>query len=74
MALYTLNVAIAPADFEVLKGSGYNLCLGKVVNGKVTVVWSGNTEYLTEDSFQWKEEYQVFAQNTFTVGSILPFV
>jgi len=71
MALYTFNVTVGPNQLEVLKGSSYNLCIAKPVNGTYTVVWSGNTEYLHENKFQWTEDYEVFGVQKFKAGALV---
>lgn len=71
MSTYTLNVNIEGSELETLKSSGYKLCFAKKVNGIYTVVWSGSTEYLGTNTFEWVEEYQVFGQNKFKVSALL---
>lgn len=78
MATYTLNVEVAVNQLDLLKESGYNLCLARNVNDTYTIVWSGNTKYLYQNVFKWTEEYQVFGQDNFTVRLVFmlshPFI
>lgn len=71
---FTLNVEIDPLEMPVLKGSQYNLCVAKKVNGVYNVVWSGQQDYLENNEFQWQESYQVLGTNTFTVCLCLYFL
>jgi len=41
------------------------------VNDTYTVIWSGNTQYLQNNIFEWVENYQVFGQNEFKVGALV---
>lgn len=68
MSTYTLIVEIAMEDFKILKDSGYKLCLGRRNNGNLNVVWFGDVDYLSNNEFQWTDEFQVFGQNRFKVS------
>ncbi|TFK35756.1 hypothetical protein BDQ12DRAFT_668379 [Crucibulum laeve] len=69
--LYTLVVEIANNQMETLKEGGFNLCVAKKANGAYTVVWSGKSDYLHENTFSWEEDYQVFGLNKFKLGALV---
>ncbi|ESK93168.1 hypothetical protein Moror_1104 [Moniliophthora roreri MCA 2997] len=74
MATYTLNVFIDTNQLQLMKDLGYNLCVAKLFNDSYTVVWKGDMKYLQNNRFQWKDEYEVFASNSYTVGLLVEAV
>ncbi|KAJ7917757.1 hypothetical protein B0H13DRAFT_2322109 [Mycena leptocephala] len=67
---FTLHVNVAADQVKLLKGAGYQLCISKKVNGDYCVVWQGVT-FNAGNTFQWVEQYQVFAADTFDSGALV---
>ena len=66
---YTLNVVIDSKQLEILKENSYTFCIAWKVNNEYNVVWKSTNDLKLEDHFEWvnKDEYKVFASNTFKV-------
>ncbi|MBN6038900.1 hypothetical protein [Amycolatopsis sp. 195334CR] len=62
----SVDIQIAPADFETLKSSGYQLCFAKKVNNTYNVVWQSGIDYLVDNTFSWQPMYEMFGSNQFT--------
>ncbi|KAJ7040573.1 hypothetical protein C8F04DRAFT_1230905 [Mycena alexandri] len=73
MGEFILNVEIDDIMMPYLKQTGnmYNLCVAKKVGTDYNVVWSGNTQYLAKNKFQFEEQYQVFGGNKFGSGALV---
>jgi len=67
---YTLTVDIDSTQQKILKDAGYQLCIAKLVNGVYNVVFLGQ-QFLASNTFQWTEQYQVFATQNFTDGLLV---
>ncbi|KAJ6568851.1 hypothetical protein B0H19DRAFT_938570 [Mycena capillaripes] len=67
---FTLHVNVAPDQVQLLKTAGYQLCISKKVNNDYCVVWQGSA-FNAVNTFQWVEQYQVFASNTFENGALV---
>ncbi|KIK52829.1 hypothetical protein GYMLUDRAFT_250821 [Collybiopsis luxurians FD-317 M1] len=65
MATYTLHVEIDPSQLVELKKGGYNLCIARKVGDMYNVIWKGDTQYLSSNTFKWTQEYKVFASRPF---------
>lgn len=61
----SVDIQIASADLETLKGSGYQLCFAKKVNNSYNVVWQSGFEYTGDDTFSWQPLYELFGTNVF---------
>ncbi|AFY43919.1 hypothetical protein [Nostoc sp. PCC 7107] len=62
----TVDIQIAPDDLNTLKGSDYKLCFAKKVgDNDYNVVWQSFTAYLSNNSFLWTPQYQLFGSNIF---------
>jgi hypothetical protein len=65
----TVKIQIASADLTRLKQSGYKLCFArKVQNEDYNVVWQSYTNYLSNSTFSWTPQYQLFGSNVFQAG------
>ncbi|WP_095083487.1 hypothetical protein [Pseudomonas sp. Irchel s3h17] len=61
-----VRIQIAPEDLTLLKQSGYKLCFAKKVgNEDYNVVWQSYVKYLSNNSFSWTPQYQLFGSNVF---------
>ena len=67
----TVQIQIAPYDFDVLKSANYMMCFARKVNDTYDVVWQAYGEYLTTNSFAWFPLYQLFATNSFNAGRVV---
>ncbi|WP_095132621.1 hypothetical protein [Pseudomonas sp. Irchel s3h14] len=64
--LKSVKIQIAAADLTLLKQSGYKLCFAKKVgNEAYNVVWQSYVQYLSNSTFSWTPQYQLFGANSF---------
>ena len=62
----SVKIQIAAGDLTTLKQSGYKLCFAKKVgNEAFNVVWQSYVQYLSNNTFSWTPQYQLFGSNTF---------
>jgi len=62
----SVKIQIASADLTLLKQSGYKLCFAKKVgNEAYNVVWQSYVQYLSNSTFSWTPQYQLFGANSF---------
>ncbi|MEB0045610.1 MULTISPECIES: hypothetical protein [unclassified Pseudomonas] len=61
-----VKIQIASGDLTTLKQSGYKLCFAKKVgNEAYNVVWQSYVQYLSNSTFSWTPQYQLFGSNSF---------
>ncbi|SDL50489.1 hypothetical protein SAMN04488074_111180 [Lentzea albidocapillata subsp. violacea] len=60
----SVTIRIPDAKLEELKNDGYSLCFAKKVNGKFNVVWQSADDYISDNTFSWQPQYQLFGGNT----------
>ncbi len=61
-----VTIEIGLDDLKNLKASNYKLCFAKKIGDEdYNVVWQAYTEYLSNNSFSWTPQYQLFGSNTF---------
>lgn len=59
-------IQIAPDDFTTLKTSKYRLCFAKKVgDNDYNVVWQSYSKYLSNNTFSWTPQYELFGSNSF---------
>lgn len=62
----SVKIQIAAADLTLLKQSGYKLCFAKKVGDETyNVVWQSYVQYLSNSTFSWTPQYQLFGANSF---------
>lgn len=62
----SVKIQIASADLTRLKQSGYKLCFAKKLdNEDYDVVWQSYTNYLSNNTFSWTPQYQLFGASVF---------
>lgn len=62
----SVKIQIAPADLTQLKNSNYRLCFAKKVGDNAyNVVWQSYTNYLSNNTFSWTPQFELFGSNTF---------
>jgi hypothetical protein len=62
----SVKIQIASADLTQLKQSNYKLCFAKKVgNEDYNVVWQSYSNYLSNNTFSWTPQYQLFGSNVF---------
>jgi len=74
MATYTLNIIID--DAMLAAGSSDSLCIAKKVNGSYNVIFQGASPVpkpdqkllVTNNTFEWEDDYQVFLTTSFGNG------
>lgn len=60
----TVYIDIGDEDLRFLKENGYGLCIAKELEGEISTIWSGTSEFLAHNDFSWYPEYQMYASNT----------
>lgn len=61
-----VDIQIAPGDLATLKTNNFKLCFAKKVGDEAyNVVWQSYHDYLSNNSFSWTPQYQMFGSNTF---------
>src|ERR1700754_2621386 len=70
---YTLRVDIGEEILSKLKQGGYKLCLSKKVGNVYNVVWIETANFLTNNVFEWMDQYEVFGsiQNKYSDGEFV---
>ncbi len=62
----SVKIQIASGDLTTLKQSGYKLCFAKKVGTEAyNVVWQSYVAYLSNSTFSWTPQYQLFGSNSF---------
>ncbi|KAA0983618.1 hypothetical protein FQ192_29385 [Pseudomonas sp. ANT_J12] len=62
----SVKIQIASGDLTTLKQSGYKLCFAKKVGTEdYNVVWQSYVNYLSNNTFSWTPQYQLFGSNSF---------
>lgn len=62
----SVKIQIASADLTQLKNSNYRLCFAKKVGDNAyNVVWQSYTNYLSNNTFSWTPQFELFGSNTF---------
>jgi hypothetical protein len=62
----SVTIQIAANDLTLLKTSRYRLCFAKKVGDNAyDVVWQSYTNYLSNNTFSWTPQYELFGSNTF---------
>jgi hypothetical protein len=62
----SVKIQIAAGDLTTLKQSGYKLCFAKRVGTEAyNVVWQSYVNYLSNNTFSWTPQYQLFGSNSF---------
>jgi hypothetical protein len=65
----SVKIQIASSDLTQLKQNGYSLCFAKKVgNDSYNVIWQSYTGFLSNNTFKWSPQYQVFGSNLFQAG------
>jgi len=61
-----VNVKVASEDLAELKSANYKMCFAKKVgDNEYNVVWQSYHDYLTNGSFSWTPQFQMFGSNSF---------
>jgi hypothetical protein len=61
-----VKIEISDGDLTGLKNSGYKLCFAKRVgNHEYNVVWQSYSNYLSNNTFSWTPQYELFGSNVF---------
>lgn len=61
-----VDIQISQEDLMALKASDYKLCFAKKVgNAAYNVVWQSYSKYLSNNTFSWTPQYQLFGSNLF---------
>jgi hypothetical protein len=61
-----VTIQIDRSDLQSLKGAGYCLCFAKKVGDNAyNVVWQSYTNYLSNNTFSWTPQYELFGSNIF---------
>jgi len=61
-----VNVKVDQKDLAVLKSANYRMCFAKKVGSNAfNVVWQSYHDYLTNGSFSWTPQFQLFGSNSF---------
>ena len=63
--LKTLIVEITSDDLIMLQGEGLKLNIAIKVNNTFDVVWQSISNYESNNTYQWSQDFQVFASNEF---------
>ena len=63
--LKTLIVEITSDDLIMLQGEGLKLNIAIKVNNTFDVVWQSISNYESSNTYQWSQDFQVFASNEF---------
>ncbi|WP_298902186.1 hypothetical protein [uncultured Psychroserpens sp.] len=62
----TVQIKISSEELASLKGNGYKLCFAKKVgDNSYNVVWHAFDNYLSQNTFSWTPQYQLFGTHTF---------
>ncbi|WP_299275114.1 hypothetical protein [uncultured Psychroserpens sp.] len=62
----TVQIKISSEELASLKGNGYKLCFAKKVgDNSYNVVWHAFDNYLSQNTFSWTPQYELFGINTF---------
>lgn len=62
----SVKIQIGPDDLALLKNSKYRLCFAKKVgDNDYNVVWQSYTNYLSNNTFSWTPQYELFGCNSF---------
>lgn len=61
-----VDIQIASNDLTILKKNLYRLCFAKKVgDNDYNVVWQSYSQFLSNNTFSWTPQYQLFGTNTF---------
>lgn len=62
----SVKIQIAANDLTLLKTAGYRICFAKKVGDHdYNVVWQSYMNYLSNNTFTWTPQYELFGSNTF---------
>ena len=62
----SVKIEISQDELDNLKGNDYMLCFAKKVGDNAyNVVWQAYDKYLSNNTFSWTPQYQLFGTNTF---------
>jgi hypothetical protein len=65
----SIQIQIDPSSLNELKEAQYSLCIAGKVNDSYDVAWWASGQFLTENTFSWPSQYQIFGANVFEVGA-----
>lgn len=66
VATKRVKIQIATQDLTLLRQSGYTLCFAKKIgNAPYNVVWRSSRNFLSNNTFSWTPQYQLFGSNVY---------